>query len=360
MIRHEAHIEKNWRDHGLAHLLVARIRADGSADIGVFLVDVFCLGVKDAFLETDVPASMLQNFVALNLPEERRETISPACARKLIEGVIAYAEKLGFAPHRDHRKARRVLSGIEASACAEEFTFGCHGRPCYVQGAEDDEARVERVLAILEARCGPDGFDYELADEEEPSEDEIDIQDVRQALKNLLDAEPADVPRFYQLNGMVTALHICPTTVMPSLLHDALWGKEGRKWEGRKELEAFTVLLNEYWNFVGELVADAADDDAPVGTQAIDLWTEDFPDERELGVAMVEWAAGFWRTTELWPQAWGDALLRPDLAPHWEVVGWWAKFSVPGNQDRIAGAAEGNPPRTLAQSVAALARALRR
>ena len=32
--------------------------------------------------------------------------------------------------------------------------------PCYVRGPDDSEARVERVLAMLEMKCGIGGFDF--------------------------------------------------------------------------------------------------------------------------------------------------------------------------------------------------------
>ena len=39
MTRYEAYVEKNWKEAGLAHVLVARIRDDGTADFGGFLVE---------------------------------------------------------------------------------------------------------------------------------------------------------------------------------------------------------------------------------------------------------------------------------------------------------------------------------
>lgn len=75
--------------------------------------------------------------------------------------------------------------------------------------------------------------------------------------------------------------------------------------------------------------------------------------------AMMEWALGFLRVTESWPEAWEDALERPDLAPHWEVIRWWAEFTKEENRDRIADAAEATPSRTMATSIVALTRALR-
>jgi len=357
MTRYEAYIEQDWREHGLAHLVVARIRENGSTDYGVFLVDVWCLGVKDAFGETDVPEAALRALVDERLPESMREPIHPACAKKLIAGALAYAEGLGFAPHRDFRKARRVLSGLDASLCPTEFAYGRAGQPCYVQGPDDSADRVDRVLAVLEARCGADGFDFELADEE----DENELLAVRQDLMAWLDAEPPEVPRFYALSGMIAALHVCPGIVMPTKVMDALWGPEGRVWADEKEAQDFAALLKDYWNYAGDLVRGVAAPDAAPGEQAIDIWTEDFPedDPRPMTAAMAEWARGFLRATELWPEAWGDALGRADLAPHWEILHWWAEIVQPGNADRIADAAEAPTPRTMIQSVGVLARALR-
>ena len=164
MTRYEAFVEKSWRDSGIAQLLVARIRSDGQADIGFFLLDLWCLGVKDAFLCADDTEAAFQLILSERLPAEFRERIHPSCAKKLIEGALAYAEALGFAPARDYRKARRALSGLDATACPETFTFGRNGKPYYIQGPNDDSARVDRVLTVLKARCGADGFTYLLTD----------------------------------------------------------------------------------------------------------------------------------------------------------------------------------------------------
>ena len=356
MERYEAVIEKDWETHGLAHLLVTRRHSDGSADVGFFLVDIWCLGVKDAFDDNDVPASELEAYIAERLPEAGSERIHPACAKKLIEGAIAYAERLGIAPHRDYRKARRVLSGVDASLCPKEFTFGRGGRPCFVRGPHDTEERVDRVLALLTARCGEDGFDFE-----DVTEEDDDIQQVREDLMAWLDAEPEDVPRFYRLAGMVAALHICPEPVPPTKLLDAIWDPEEHTWEDEHEARDFMALLMDYWNYAGELVEAAIAPDATPEDQAIDIFVDDLPEDYGVPfmAATVDWAGGFMEATEFWPEAWGNALQRPDLAEHWELVRWWAEFIGTGNKDRIADAAAANPPRTISASVTALARALR-
>lgn len=373
MSRHEAYIEKNWRELGLAHVVVWRTRGNGLADLAIFLVDCWCLGVKDVIHDEGMPLTACEDLVHSQLPKDFRESLHPACAKKLIEGAIAFAERLGFSPHRDYRKGRRVLSGLDASLCPTDYVFGREGRPCYVPGIDDDDARIDRVLAILDARVGPDGYDFEP--EEDPDAYE-DVLETRFALRDFLQLEPEEVPRFYAVSGMMTALHIAPQPVPPQKLLETLWPLGNSRWKDQEELQSFLTLFLTYWNYCGELVADAVAPDAPPGTGVIDVYAEDFEEDdradaseleeekyRALAMtaASLDWAIGFMQTTQLWPEAWGDALDRADLAPHWEVIRLWSDMpKMTGNLAHIAEAAEEDPPRTLGHSVLAIAKALRR
>jgi yecA family protein len=332
-------------------------------DFSLFLVDLFCLGVKDVIVETDVLESDLRTLVDEQLPEDFRERLHPACAKKLIDGALAYAESLGFAPYRDFRKARKILSGLDAALCPRDYTYGRAGRPCYIRGADDTDDRVDRVLAVLDAKCGDEGYDFE-----DPSIDEEDaVEAVRTELLEFLETEPIGVPRFYELSGLLTAMLICPGVLSPLKALDAIWEAEDRVWESKEEAEDFIHLLMIYWNFLNDVVTQASAPDAHPDERIMDLWEEDFEDQKvdddvrglAMTMATFAWAKGFRRATELWPEAWGNALTRPDLAPHWEVVNWWANFEVKENRDVMMAAAESATPRTLNPSVKALARALR-
>lgn len=363
MTRYEAHIEKHWETHGLAHLVVARVRADHSAELAVFLVDTLCLGVKDAYFESDIPESALAEYLERNLPPEN-ERIHPACAKKLVEGAVAYAQSLGFAPHRDFKKARKVLSGLDASTCPRDFTFGRDGRPCYVRGPDDSDERVDRVLAILAARCGEDGYDYIDADAEE--EDDLDAPELRADLIRFLSGEPASVPRFYELTGLITAMQLCPTAVSPMEIFDVLWGPGGKAWSSPDALQQFTRLLMAQWNQIANLIAHVRTPGAHPEDTVVDVYLEDFDalvedhgDEAgalALLNANTDWCRGFLCATLHWPAHWRPSLARADLAPHWEILDLWTHVEHP---EKIAAAAKASSPRTLASSANILARALR-
>ncbi|MBV8641965.1 MAG: hypothetical protein JO070_11295 [Verrucomicrobia bacterium] len=169
-------------DSGAGYLVVSRFKADGRVESGFFLLDVFCLGVKDAGFHsfnsiTDYQESLLDRLFA----DEDPVQMTPAAARKLTEDAVSYARGLGFSPGADYKKASRVFGGVTTAECDEEFIFGKDGKPLYIQGPSDSPARVERILGVLEARCGEGGYHYivpvddfeSLDGEEENGEDAI-------------------------------------------------------------------------------------------------------------------------------------------------------------------------------------------
>jgi hypothetical protein len=160
----EAFRSANLFESGCGYLVVSRFKADGRVESGFFLLDVFCLGVKDAGFHcfnsiADYQESLLDRL----FPDEVRERITPAAARKLTEDAISYARGLGFSPGVDYKKASRVFGGITTADCDEEFRFGKDDKPLYIQGPSDSPARVARILRALEARCGEGGYHYIVA-----------------------------------------------------------------------------------------------------------------------------------------------------------------------------------------------------
>lgn len=368
MTRYEAFIDRNWRESSIHSIIVARIRSPSDVEIGIFLVDRWCLGIKDAGYRGDQTEADFEDMVGRLLPEETRERIHPAWAKKLIEGAVKYAEGLSFAPHHDYRKARRVLGGIDAGLCTEIFTFGKDGKPCYVAGEFDTPERIERVLAMLKARCGEDGYHYivpqPLDDGDDLDEDDEEATgDAREALIDFFASEPDDAPGFFEFSGMVTALHVCPQMIMPGKLLERFWGPAGHEWERREELGEFMASLQLYWNDTADRLAGSLDA-PPEEAWPIDLVEDEADDAPVAARSLFLWCRGFMRATIEWPEAWGDALTRTDLAPHWAIVRALADPEGPGNLKRIreVGQRESAEMRgqTLPLAIVALYRALRK
>jgi hypothetical protein len=171
---HEALRSADLFDSGCGYLVISRLKADGRVDAGFFLLDVFCLGVKDAtFHQFSSIADYQESLIDPLFPDGNSVRITPEAARKLTEDAISYAKGLGFSPGANYKKASRVFGGITTANCHEQFAFGKNDKPLYIQGPSESPARVEKILRVLEARCGEDGYHYIVAaDNLEPYADE--------------------------------------------------------------------------------------------------------------------------------------------------------------------------------------------
>lgn len=144
---------------GVALVVVAKPHGYDGLDMCSYLVDTWCLGVKNA---TGPKRLTRSKFEAL-----RRECYAPwqsrgipiplELAQHLVLGAVEFARRLGFEAHRDFKRARPMLGNWEGLTA---ITFGMEGKPHYINGPYEDP---HRVLATLERAVGREGFHYTVS-----------------------------------------------------------------------------------------------------------------------------------------------------------------------------------------------------
>lgn len=124
-----------------------------------FLVDAYCLGVKDVFFRETEEAEL---ETILDGVEETAplEAVDPSHARKLLRDAVAYARSLGLEPHADYAAVEPLFSDIDPDACDIQFQFGYQGEPFYVPGPSESPTQIRRRLDLLRRRLGDDGFQF--------------------------------------------------------------------------------------------------------------------------------------------------------------------------------------------------------
>jgi hypothetical protein len=140
-------------DEGIGYLVIARQGPEGGLIYAVFLVDVYCLGVKNAFWRAGSSGDF-KDLIRQMEKRQRMGPISPACLAKIVEGAVEYAQALGFPPHPDYRHASMLLEGIDPSTCPTPFTFGRDGKPYYIQGPHESFAQATAISQRLQAMGG--------------------------------------------------------------------------------------------------------------------------------------------------------------------------------------------------------------
>lgn len=142
---------------GMGYVVISRNLRDGRIAAGVFLIDAYCLGVKNALLMVTAPEFFAAKFEDEDSAFAMMEK-TPAYGRKLVEDAVAYARALGFEPHKDIREAEMILGDIDPVECTETFAFGKDGKPFFISGPHDTPDRIRAIMGKLQARCGEDGF----------------------------------------------------------------------------------------------------------------------------------------------------------------------------------------------------------
>ena len=150
----------NVMKDGIGEVLISRQLPRGNVAFVIFLVDMYCLGVKDVVVDISPEVHYRKNVYEKLATQYTLIRMKPECARKLIEGAVQYALDMELPPHADYRIARRIFGDINAEACAEEFTYGKDGKPFFVAGPSDDTAKCAMVLRLMEKHCGPGGSHF--------------------------------------------------------------------------------------------------------------------------------------------------------------------------------------------------------
>ncbi len=148
---HECLISNGLSDMGLRTIIMSRRGPQNVVAVSVFIVDTFCLGVKNALFKVQDIYDYKSTFKPhLIITHEGQifEDIDPACARKFIEGATAYAEALEFPPHRDYKNAINIFGDIDGSDCSEEYTYGKDGKPFYINGPHESPGMVRYYPSI--------------------------------------------------------------------------------------------------------------------------------------------------------------------------------------------------------------------
>lgn len=79
-------------DRGTGRVVVSRAISSGEFAVGVFMVDTFCLGVKDSFFHIMDMFEFEEMCERMRGLEVEVPTASPEYARKLIDDAVRYLE----------------------------------------------------------------------------------------------------------------------------------------------------------------------------------------------------------------------------------------------------------------------------
>ena len=149
-------------DIGMGTLVLARGATPHHISLSSFLIDAFCLGIKDVMFES-VESEVFEMYMDATDAGSPMVSVDPGYARKLLRDLAAWSQSIGFAPHHDFAAVERIFGDVSADASDAVFRFGRDGKPVYIPGPSETAPLIRRRIGQLQKYLGDDGFGFETA-----------------------------------------------------------------------------------------------------------------------------------------------------------------------------------------------------
>jgi hypothetical protein len=116
-----------------------------------YMVDTYCLGVKDTLAQAPLERAKMIEFRNSigGLYSLRHHDYEDA--RSLILGAVDYAATFGFEPNQDWGNSRYIIEPDRNYI--NKFTFGLDGRPHYIPGPNDNPISIMAKLKMVTHDC---------------------------------------------------------------------------------------------------------------------------------------------------------------------------------------------------------------
>ena len=167
----KCYITNGWQEAGIATVIVTRRHTNGRLTFGSYLVDLYCLGVKDTTYHFNVTQEQLDNIIEQSWSMGMEMTpCRYVVAHNVIYGAVEFAGDYGFRAHKDFGISQFILEEDDEHVELIEYDFGLHGKPCVM--VDDDDPQT-RVIAQLERTVGKGNYDVIYVGDDYDVEDEI-------------------------------------------------------------------------------------------------------------------------------------------------------------------------------------------
>ena len=144
-------------DAGMGTVVLARGTTPQDVALGSFLVDVFCLGIKNGMFGALDGENFERTMNGMHAASPL-VPVEPSHARKLLRDLTAWSRSIGFAPHREFAAVEPLFGDVSADAIDAVFRFGRDDKPFYVPGPGESLPTVQRRIAHLRSALGDEGF----------------------------------------------------------------------------------------------------------------------------------------------------------------------------------------------------------
>ena len=149
-------INNTWKKDGMANILITREHTTGNYTCGIFLIDLFALGLKDSYY--------FFNLKNENFEEKFFKTnsfnleIDYELAHNIIWGSIEYASDYGLKADKSFETTQFILQEDTDEIPLIEIEFGKNGKPLIL--CKEGDNKSNRAYLHFKSTLRDDEFNY--------------------------------------------------------------------------------------------------------------------------------------------------------------------------------------------------------
>ena len=291
---YECLVYSNWEELGQTPVIIARQHVNGNITFANFLVDMYCVGVKNAFWQVNITEDEYQDIITrYNPPDQELLRIEYNLAHNMIYEALDYAAEFHIDPHPYFKLAEMLLAEDDDSIPLIEIPLGKDGKPFLITNPDDD--RASYYFRQLEKYAGPGNYHYMNAvgpfpgDDEDHDDENYPVFGAGDAFKDMsredwekyimekdLDNLSADDPKLLYLYIRLLMANEEHKAMMNKLVDDSLYIDHG----AQSEVYDLPEALIEHEDYLFKILE--GDDYSEESMKKVESWIEKYPDSNFL------------------------------------------------------------------------------
>ena len=172
----KCYVSRDMKKYGEGHVVVSRLHKGGKVSVAFYLVDIYCLGVKDTFYKLRMDDYEYEKIL-WTLQSENVEECTYEEAHNWVYGAVAFAEEAGIQPHKTFNLTQYMLKEDTDDVPLMEFEFGKNGKHFLVAHSN---LEASKYLPTMKAHLG-ENFEVLIEDGEgtyDDDDDDFNFQDI--------------------------------------------------------------------------------------------------------------------------------------------------------------------------------------
>lgn len=167
-------VNSDWQETGCAVVFVERKHKQGNSTVGVYLVDTYCLGVKDTYYMFNALPSEVDEHIEYVCESYNLKEVDYVQAHNIVYGAVAFAEDAGISPCREFDLTTSyILEEDSDDVELIEYEFGKDGKYLLII---DDPVKMSHYNYLLEKNV-PGNYEVVFMGDDDDDYDDYELSD---------------------------------------------------------------------------------------------------------------------------------------------------------------------------------------